>query len=139
MASDLLDGKYHVATDADTFRLTKGSAHQDEAFTVLTYLLTEAVPTLSPTYGAFPARPEYQQAWIDIKSKQYNWGINWQVAVDSLAYNNPVAEHHESDLPNYQKTADRVASFYTLLQGDTGANMDVNKELDKSDRSHVVL
>jgi multiple sugar transport system substrate-binding protein len=135
-----LDGKSHVATDADTFRITKGSSHQDEAFTVLTYLLTEAVPTLAPTYGAFPARPEYQQAWIDSKSAQYDWGVNWQVAVDSLAYNNPINQHHESDHPNWQKGADRVASFYTLLQGDTGADMDLNKELDtlQSDLQAIV-
>ncbi len=134
------DGKYHVATDADTFRLTKGGAHQEEAFTVLSYLLDEAVPTLAPTYGAFPARPAYQQAWIDSKSAQYDWGINWQVAVNSLAYNNPVSQHHESDYPNWQKGYDRTAAFLTLLTGDTGADIDVNKELDtfQSDMQAIV-
>jgi multiple sugar transport system substrate-binding protein len=125
------DGKYHVATDADTFRIDKGTAHPDEAFTVLSYLLDEAVPTLSPTYGAFPARPAYQQAWIDSKDAQYDWGINWQVPVESLAYNNPVSQHHESYSPNWQKGNDRTGAFYTLLTGDTGADMDVNAELDK--------
>ena len=106
----------------------------------MSYLLDEAVPTLAPTYGAFPARPAYQQAWIDSKDQQYNWGVDWQVAVDSLSYNNPSNEHHESDHPNWQKAYDRVASFYTLLQGDTGADMDVNKELDtlQSDLQAIV-
>ncbi len=126
-----LDGKYHVATDADTFRMVKSSAHQDEAFTVLSYLLNEAVPTLAPTYGAFPARPEYQQAWIDAKDKQFDWGINWQVAVDSLAYNNPGNMHHESNTPNYGKTTDTVFAFQTNLFSDAGEKMDVNAELDK--------
>lgn len=125
-----LDGEYHVATDADTFRLTKTGAHHEEAFTVLSYLLNEAVPTLAPTYGAFPARPEYQQAWIDSKSAQYDWGVNWQVAVDSLAYNNPGNKHHESNMPNYGKATDRVFAFQTLLFGDSGETMDVNAELD---------
>jgi multiple sugar transport system substrate-binding protein len=125
-----LDGEYHVATDADTFRVDKGTKDPEAAFTVLSYLLNEAVPTLAPTYGAFPARPEYQQAWIDSKDAQFDWGVNWQVAVDSLAYNNPGNEHHESYTPNWQKGYDRTATFLTLISGDTGADIDVNKELD---------
>jgi len=125
------DGKYHVATDADTFRLTKGSKNPEAAFKVLSFLLDEAVPTLAPLYGAFPARPEYQQAWIESKDAQYNWGINWQVPVNSLAYNNPNNQHHESNVPNWQKAADRTQAFSTLLFGDTGADIDVNAELDK--------
>jgi multiple sugar transport system substrate-binding protein len=126
-----LDGKYHVAMDADTFRITATSAHPDEAFTVLQYLLDEAVPTLAPTYGAFPARAEYQQSWIDSKTEQFDWGVNWQVAVDSLGYVNPVSQHHESNIPNWSKVYDREFAFQTLLFGDTGADMDVNAELDK--------
>ncbi len=124
------DGEYHVAMDADTFRLTKGSANPEAAFTALSYLLDEAVPTLAPVYGAFPARPEYQEAWIASKNEQYPFDVNWQVAVDSLAFSNPIDLHHESDHPNWQKGSDRVAAFNTLLFGDTGAEMDVNAELD---------
>src|SRR5690606_32719148 len=124
-----LDGEYHVATDADTFRLTKGSANPDAGFTVLSYLLDEAVPTLAPTYGAFPARPEYQEAWIAAKNEEYPFGVNWQVAIDGLAYNNPGNMHHESDHPNWQKGSDRVAAFNTLLFSDSGAEMDVEAEL----------
>jgi len=125
-----LDGKYHVATDADTFRLTKGSANPDAAFTVLSYLLNEGVATLAPVYGAFPARPSAQQPWIAAKDAQYDWGINWDVPVASLAYNNPNNQHHESNLPNWQKARDRTQAFSTLLFGDTGGDIDVNKELD---------
>jgi len=124
------DGEYHVATDADTFRITKGTANPEAAFTVLTYLLDEAVPTLAPVYGAFPARPEYQQTWIDAKDAQFDWGINWDLVAESLNYNNPGNMHHESDHPNWQKGADRIAAFQTLLGGDTGADIDVNAELD---------
>jgi len=125
-----LDGEYHVATDADTFRVTKGSANPEAAFTVLSYLLNEAVPTLAPVYGAFPARPEYQQDWIDSKDEQFNWGINWGLVAESLNYNNPGNMHHESDLPNWQKVSDRVNAFKTLIEGDTGADIDVAAELD---------
>ncbi len=125
-----LDGEYHVATDADTFRMLKDGANPEAAFTVLSYLLNEAVPSLAPVYGAFPARPEYQQDWIDTKDAQFNWGINWQVAVDSLAYNNPGNMHHESNTLNYGRTTDAVFAFQTKLFSDGGADLDVNAELD---------
>jgi multiple sugar transport system substrate-binding protein len=125
-----LDGEYHVAMDADTFRIIKGTAHPDEAFTVLSYLLDEGVPALAPVYGAFPARPEYQQPYIDTQSARYDWGVNWQLAADSLAYAIPSSQHHESNLPNWQQVYDREFALLTLLRGDGGATIDVNAELD---------
>jgi multiple sugar transport system substrate-binding protein len=125
-----LDGQYHVALDADTFRIPAASMHPNEAFTVLTYLLDQAVPTLAPAYGAFPARAAYQQPWIDSKDEQYNWGINWQVLVDSLAYADSAAEHHESNLPNWSQVYDREFALQTLLWGDSGATADVDAELE---------
>ncbi len=119
------DGEQHVALDADTFRIPVGSAHPEEAFVVLQYLLNEAVPVLAPTYGAFPARAEYQQGWIDSNSARYDWDVNWQVAVDSLGYANPSAAHHESNLPNWSQVYDREFSLQTELFGDSGADLDV--------------
>jgi multiple sugar transport system substrate-binding protein len=128
------DGEYHSAHDADTFRILETSANPDAAFTALSYLLNEAVPTLAPVYGAFPARPEYQQTWIDGITERYDFGVNWQVAIDSLAYNNPVALHHESDTPpSWARTRERTQAFSTLLFGDTGETMDIAAELDKLD------
>lgn len=126
-----LDGEYHVATDADTFRMLKDGANPEAAFTVLQYLLNEAVPSLAPTYGAFPARPSAQQAWIDSKNAQFDWGINWQVAVDSLAYNNPGNMHHESNMANYGKATDAVFAFQTMLFSDAGQSIDVGAALDE--------
>jgi multiple sugar transport system substrate-binding protein len=125
-----LDGEYHVATDADTFRLTKGSANPEAAFVVLSYLLDEAVPVLAPTYGAFPARPEAQQGYLDSLTDRYESFTNLSVITDSLAYNNPGSAHHESFHPNWQQGADRTQAFSSLLFGDTGAEIDVNAELD---------
>jgi multiple sugar transport system substrate-binding protein len=135
-----LDGEYHVATDADTFRMTKGSQNPEAAFTALSYLLNEGVATLAPVYGAFPAHPDYQQDWIDAKDEQFNWGINWSIIPESLNYNNPGNMHHESDHPNWQKGYDRVAAFLTLISGDTGADLDVNAELDtlQSDLQSII-
>jgi multiple sugar transport system substrate-binding protein len=124
-----LDGEYHVATDADTFRLTKGSANPEAAFTVLSYLLNEAVPTLAPTYGAFPALPEAQQPYLDGLVERYASLTNTSVITDSLAFNNAGSVHHESFHPNWQQGADRTQAFSTLLFGDTGAEIDVAAEL----------
>jgi multiple sugar transport system substrate-binding protein len=126
-----LDGKTHVAVDADTFRIFKSTKNADASFTVLTYLLDKAVPALASAYGAFPARPEYQQTWIDNENKTYTQGVNWQVAIDSLKYADPADLHHESNLPHFQQVQDRFASFYTLMFGDTGATMDLKAELGK--------
>jgi multiple sugar transport system substrate-binding protein len=126
-----LDGQTHIAADADTFRVIKSTKNPDAAFTVLSYLLDQAVPELAPAYGAFPARPKYQQAWIDSQNKTYTQGVNWSVATDNLKYVDPVALHHESNFPHFQQGQDRWASFNTLLFGDTGATIDVNKEIDK--------
>jgi len=125
-----LDGEQHVAMDADTFRIPAASQNPSEAFTVLTYLLNEAVPTLAPTYGAFPARAEYQQAWVDSNSARYNWDINWDVPKASLAYAVPANMHHESNLPNWAQVYDREFALQTLLFGDGGADIDVEAELE---------
>jgi multiple sugar transport system substrate-binding protein len=125
------DGEYHVAMDADTFRMTKGSAHPDEAFTVLTYILNDAVPKLGPTYGAFPALTKYQQSWIDSKAAQYDWDVKWQVAIDSLSKVIPSDMHHESFLPNWSKVYDREFALQTLLLGETGKDIDVKAEFAK--------
>ncbi|MDX1991939.1 MAG: extracellular solute-binding protein [bacterium] len=125
-----LDGEYHVAMDADTFRITATSQNPEEAFTVLQYLLNEAVPVLAPTYGAFPARPEYQQSWIESNQARYDWDVNWQVAVDSIPYANPSNAHHESFLPNWSQVYDREFALQTELFGETGADLDVNAALD---------
>lgn len=124
------DGEYHVAMDMDTFRLVEGTDNLEEAFIVLTYLVDEAAPALSEVYGAFPALEQYQQPWMDGKEEQYMMGINWDVVKNSLAYANPIAVHHESATPNYQKGTDRVQAFGQLLYSDAGADIDVAAELD---------
>jgi multiple sugar transport system substrate-binding protein len=126
-----LDGEYRVATDADTFRMTKGSANPEAAFAALSYILTEGAGPLSLTYGGYPALPAYQQAWIEGKDAQYPFGVNWSVAQASLAYNNPGPAHHEAFFPNWQKGTDRHDAFWALLTGETGATVDVAAELDQ--------
>lgn len=126
-----LDGEYHVATDADTFRLTKGSQNPEAAFTVLSYLLNEAVPVLANTYGAYPARPEYQQTYLDGLVERYPSLTNLEVPAASLAYNNPGPMHHEAYLPNWQQAHDLFDNYGYTLVGDTGVDMDVTATLQE--------
>jgi multiple sugar transport system substrate-binding protein len=124
------DGEQHVAMDADTFRITKGSEHPQEAFTVLSYLLTEAAPKLATAYGAFPALPSAQPLWVESISTRYPGDIDWSIASQSLAYANPGPVHHESNVPNYSQAYDREFAFLSLIEGDAGADIDLNAEID---------
>lgn len=124
------DGVQHVAMDADTFRIVDASPNKDAAFTVLSYLVDTAAPTLATAYGAFPALPAAQDAWVESISTRYPLDINWDVAKQSLAYANPGTVHHESNVPNYSQAYDREFSFLSLLESDAGATIDLNAEID---------
>lgn len=134
------DGVQHVALDADTFRITRASRNPEAAFKVLTYLVTTAAPTLASAYGAYPALPEAQQLWVDAITGRYPWEINWNVASDSLAYAVPGTQHHESNVPNFSRAYDREFSFLSLIEGDTGATIDIEAELARleSDLQNIV-
>jgi hypothetical protein len=50
--------------------------------------------------------------------------VDWQVAVDSLAYND--VPNHEEGLPNFLKARQATTDFQTLI--DTTAGLDINAE-----------
>lgn len=125
------DGEQHVAMDADTFRIVDASANKSAAFKVLTYLVDNAAPTLATAYGAFPALPAAQDAWVESINTRYPMDINWDIAKQSLAYANPGTVHHESNVPNYSQAYDREFSFLSLLESDAGATIDLNAEIDR--------
>lgn len=124
------EGNYYSTVDADTFRILKTTEHPEEAFEVLTYLTGEASLPLLTVYGALPARVSDRQTYYDSVAERYPTAdIDAAVVESSLTY--AVTPHHESDFPNFQKGQDRFAAFRTLLLGDTGADIDVDAELDK--------
>jgi len=123
------NGNTYGPTDADTFRISKDSKNPDAAFTVLMYLLGDAELDLITTYGAYPARPDLQDAAIKAKAEKFPSVKHWEIVPESLKY--APAPHHESDFPNYNKGMQRFNDFRTLLYGDTGADMDVKAELAK--------
>ena len=56
----------------------------------------------------------------------YPQGVNWQVAVDSLAF--PDVPSHEQDMPNFLKAQDRFGAFFSLIQSTPG--LDIDAEID---------
>jgi len=122
-------GTTYAPADADTFRLSKDSKNLDAAFTVLQYLLGDGAGTLLHAYGAFPARADLAAATLKTDATAFPTVTHWDIVSPQLAY--AVSPHHESYFPNFSKGQDRFAQAWTLLYGDTGKTIDINKELDK--------
>ena len=114
---------------ADTFGIPKGSEHPEEAFQVLTYMLSKENTTdLLNIYGAMPARLSLQGDYFE-QYEEANFpdkDINWQVVVDSMAYaDNP---NHESWMPSFQETTDRYNEFWNKLANTP--DLDVDAEIE---------
>jgi len=114
---------------ADTFGILKGSKHPQEAFEVLTYMLSaEHAPELLQIYGAMPARISLQSDYFEKYSAAVFPGqdINWQVVADSAAY----ADHpnHEAWVPSYQETVAKYTEYWT--KWGTEPDLDIDKEID---------
>ncbi len=120
------EGEYTAALHADVFRILNTTEQPEEAFQVLTYLIGEAAPDLLDVYGAMPALESAQDAFFAAQDEKYPQGVNWQVAVDSLAY--PDIPSHEQDMPNFLKAQDRWGAFWSNLTSTPG--LDVSSEID---------
>jgi multiple sugar transport system substrate-binding protein len=124
------DNKVTAVFNADTFRITKGSLHPDEAFTVLQYLLGPASKTLLNSYSAFPARTADQADFFtglqgqktDKGKPVYPAKVDWQIAVDGIQYaDNP---NFEAWMPAYNKSLDLLTQKLTRWTSTPGLNMD---------------
>jgi multiple sugar transport system substrate-binding protein len=108
---------------ADTFGIMKASKHPNEAFQVYKYLITNK--DLLDIYGAMPAIKSMQADFFGgLDQKFAPVKVNWQVAVDSLAYND--VPNHEEGLPNFLKARQATTDFQTLI--DTTPGLDINAE-----------
>jgi multiple sugar transport system substrate-binding protein len=121
------NGDVTVKLHADTFRVFKATEHPAEAVEVLLYLTGEASGELLQIYGGMPGRASLQEEFFAGMDEQFPQGVDWQVAIDGLAY--PDVPNHESNLPNYSKAYDRIGAFQTLYE--TEAGLDIDAELDK--------
>jgi multiple sugar transport system substrate-binding protein len=125
------DGQYHGRVDADTFRIWKGTDTPEEAFTVLTYLITDGADKLLPVYGAMPAIAEKQEPFFAVKSSDYPFVLpeTWEVFKAGLAYpDSPSAEQYQ---PNHTEAWTREQAFFDLLQNTSPEELDFDAEWDK--------
>jgi len=114
---------------ADTFGILKASKHPQEAFEVLTYMLSkEHAPDLLKIYGAMPARLSLQGDFFTNYGASVFPGqdINWQVVVDSAAY----ADHpnHEAWVPSYQESTSKYGEYWTKWA--QNPDLDLDQEID---------
>ncbi len=123
------NGTITAKMHGDTFGIMKSTEHPEEAFEVLTYLLSEEVaPDLLNIYGGMPARVNIQDTWLTEYYENTFPGkdINTQVIVDSMAYaDNP---NHESWLPSFAETVDRYNEFWNKLRDESGLDFDAEVE-----------
>jgi multiple sugar transport system substrate-binding protein len=118
------DGEVNGRIDADTFRIWKGTQHPDEAFTVLSYLITTGADKLLPAYGAMPAVPSKTEAFFAKKSADYPFVTqeSWDVFVQGLAYpDTPSSEQYQ---PNSIEATARFATFGDLMNNTEGLDFE---------------
>ena len=120
------NGKTTAKMHADTFEIPKGSKHPEEAFKVLSYLVTTASKDLLNIYGGMPAQKNLQKPFLDnfFKTRYPHVNVNTQVIVDSIEYaDNP---NHESWMPSFQESSTAYSEFWDKLKNNPG--LDVEKE-----------
>ena len=137
-ASPSNDGVTTAKMHADTFQIPKGAAHPDEAFEVLTHMLSEeGAGELLLVYGGMPARLSMQDGYFATYTEANFPGsdINWDVVVASMAYaDNP---NHESYMPSFQETTDRYNEFWNLLANNPGLDVDAEFEILLADLQSI--
>ncbi|MCI0578859.1 MAG: extracellular solute-binding protein [Chloroflexi bacterium] len=115
---------------ADTFGILKNSQHPEEAFQVMTYLLSPEIATeLLNIYGGMPARLELQEEWLAnyFETNFPGQNIDKQVVLDSIVYaDNP---NHESWMPSFLETTDRYNEFWNRLANEP--DLDFQAEVDQ--------
>jgi multiple sugar transport system substrate-binding protein len=117
--------------NADTFRIPKGTKHPAEAFEFLTYLLGDASADLLQAYDGTPARTEQLDAFFEGLDETYPFGVDWQVAKDSLAFaDNP---NWEGFMPAYNETLDRLNIFGEKIRVEASLDLDTEIATLKSD------
>ena len=122
-ATPSYQGQTTAAFNADTFRVLKGSKHQDEAFKVLTFLL--ANKDLLKLYGGMPAVESQQDAFFQSLQADYTHKIDWNVAKRAVAFADD--PNFESYTPAYNQTLYLINTFGTRWQATPG--LDLDKEI----------
>jgi|GEM_PF-315207 len=130
--------------DQDSFRILKASAHPDEAFTVLTYLVTTGVDKLlvgtseqAPAYTGVPAITAKQAAWLAAKKAQFTFvtQASWDILMAGLNY--PDDPSAESFMPNMIESWNRLQDFSLLLANNAVVNLATEETTLESDLAAI--
>ena len=130
-------GTVTAPINADTFRITKGSKHPDEAFEFLRYLVQgDGKTKMLNAISGFPALKADQPSFftqleqqVDDKGKAiYPPDVNWDVVTAGIPFAD-VQSNTESAMPNYNKSLDVLVKYLTRFTGKDG--LDVDAELSK--------
>ena len=81
---------------------------------------------LNMAWGAVPARRSLQTEFLERIYQEYP-SVNWQVALDSVAYAD--IPSFDTPMPNYLAAWDRMEDFADLLESTEA--LDVNSEIEK--------
>lgn len=124
---------------ADTFGILKGCPTPDEAFEVLTYMLSaDHANELLTIYGGMPARLSLQGDYFPMYAEKNFPGktdINWDVVVAGMSYaDNP---NHESWMPSFRETADRYNEFWNLLTQEGDLDLDAEMARLQEDMQRI--
>ena len=119
------NGKTSSPLTADTFTITKASAHPDEAFQAMVAIMADK--NLQIVYGGMPAATSDQQAWFDqfdaYLDKIFPGNkVSWSVLQEMENY--PANPSPEADMPNFAKVINLARAFYANLEGTAGLNVD---------------
>ena len=126
------NGKVTVPMNADTFRITKGTKHPDEAWYTLKYLILGPAHTkLLNSISGFPALKAEQPPFFSQLEQQktdkgkavYPKGLNFKIVTDGIQYAD-IDPNSESAMPKYNKSLDVLTKYLTRWYGTGGLNMD---------------
>lgn len=138
-------GTQTAAFNADTYRIWKDTKDPDAAFTVLTYLLTDAAEDLTQVYGALPAKEDLRAAFYDSLESgiedelgsTLQKPVDWQVAEDGIGHAD--VPNFESPLPlnksgdnTYNESVSKIVLYAT--RWDTTPGLDMNTEITNLQR-----
>ena len=125
------DGNITAKVHADTFAILKGTRHQDEAFIVLSYLLSErGMEYLTSVYGGMPTRLSLMDNYFrKLKEEKYpSEDIDWNVVKLSLRY--PDKPHHEEGFPGDKNPEIKVALEQFKQELTNNPDFDVDQGLE---------
>jgi hypothetical protein len=134
------NGEVGGRIDEDTFRIWKDTPHPEEAFEVLSYLVTTGVTKLilgsdemPAAYSTVPALTADQGEWQGARELQFPsvTQASWAIALEGLNY--PDIPSAEGYMPHYSDAWNRGNTFTNLLRSQGGLDLDTEIENYRTD------